>query len=123
MTSQQQSNVEVDDAGDGGESDPRSFTDGDGVAMPADAGLPDVELDLPDDADDEEAAAIAAAIGAHLHDHALAVAAAAASGEETWDGKRWSFGGRIRAQQHRTVRVPRETPTDPWSAAGRTDRF
>ncbi|WP_436343538.1 hypothetical protein [Natronorubrum sp. FCH18a] len=84
----------------------------------------DVTLELPDDANDEEAAAIAAAVGAHLHDHALAVAAAAAAGgEETWDDKRWSFAGRIRAQQSRTVRVPRDAPTNGWSAAGRTDRF
>ncbi len=84
----------------------------------------DVTLDLPDDANDEEAAAIAAAVGAHLHDHALAVAAAAAAdGEETWDEKRWAFAGRIRAQQSRTVRVPRDAPTNAWSAAGRTDRF
>ncbi|QLG51117.1 hypothetical protein HYG82_01570 [Natrinema halophilum] len=83
----------------------------------------DVSLELPADADDEEAAAIMAAIGAHLHDHALAAAAAAASGEETWDEKRWAFAGRVREQQHRTVRVPREAPTNAWSAAGRTDRF
>lgn len=82
----------------------------------------DVELDVPDDATDEEAAAIAAAIGSHLHDLALA-AAAAADGEETWDGRRWAYAGRIRAQQHRHVRVPLDAPTDPWSAAGRTDRY
>ncbi|PCR89784.1 hypothetical protein [Natrinema ejinorense] len=88
------------------------------------AALPgDVDLDMPDDADDEEAAAIVAAIGAHLHDHALAAAAAAAEGEVTWDDERWSFAGRVRAQQHRTVRVPRGAPTDPWSAAGRTKQF
>lgn len=84
---------------------------------------PDVSIDIPDTADDEEAAAIAVAIGAHLHDHALAAAAAAATGEETWDDERWAFAGRVRAQQHRTVRVPRDAPTNPWSAAGRTDRF
>ncbi|WP_049923701.1 hypothetical protein [Halopiger djelfimassiliensis] len=90
---------------------------------PLEIGLPSgVDLDLPDDATDEEAAAIAVAIGAHLHDHALAVAAAAGS-EERWDGKRWAFSGRMRTQQHRFARVPREAPTDAWSAAGRTDRF
>ena len=82
----------------------------------------DVEITIPDTATEEEAAAIAAAIGAHLHDHALAVAAAAAAGEETWDDRRWAFGGRVRAQQQRRVRVPRDAPTDPWTAAGRTDR-
>ncbi|WP_408958735.1 hypothetical protein [Natrinema sp. 74] len=96
----------------------------DGESTGLEAALPgDVALDLPDDADDEEAAAIAAAIGAHLHDRALAAAAAAAGGDETWDTKRWAFAGRVRAQQHRTVRVPREAPTDAWSAAGRTERF
>ncbi|ARS88357.1 hypothetical protein [Natrarchaeobaculum aegyptiacum] len=86
-------------------------------------GLETVSISLPADATDEEAAAITAAIGAHLHDHALAVAAAAASGEETWDDRRWAFGGRIRDQQQRRVRVPRDAPTNPWTAAGRTDRF
>ncbi|WP_440765187.1 hypothetical protein [Natronorubrum sp. DTA7] len=105
-----------------GDADQSATDEGDGAAanvLPA-----DVTLELPDDANDEEAAAIAAAVGAHLHDHALAVAAAAAaSGEETWDEKRWAFAGRIRAQQSRTVRVPRDAPTNAWSAAGRTDRF
>ncbi|ELZ00541.1 hypothetical protein [Natrialba asiatica] len=88
-----------------------------------DIGLPaGVELELPADADDEEAAAIAAAIGAHLHDQARA-AAAAAREEETWDGKRWAFSGRVRAQQGEFSRVPRSAPTDAWAAAGRTDRF
>ncbi|WP_319004359.1 hypothetical protein [Natrinema amylolyticum] len=95
-----------------------------GESAGLEAALPgDVALDLPDDADDEEAAAIAAAIGAHLHDQTLAAAAAAAEGEETWDDDRWAFAGRVRAQQHRTVRVPRDAPTDAWSAAGRTKRF
>ncbi|WP_278002241.1 hypothetical protein [Natrinema caseinilyticum] len=80
-------------------------------------------IQLPDDANDEEAAAIVAAIGAHLHDQALAAAAAAAGGEETWDDKRWAFAGRVREQQHRTVRVPRNAPRNAWAAAGRTDRF
>ena len=118
-----QSNVEFED-------EPADAADADRTAAAAepvpDEGdlLSDVELDIPDDASDDEAAAIAAAIGAHLHDHALAVAAAAAAGEEeSWDDKRWAFAGRIRAQQQRTVRVPREAPTDPWTAAGRTDRF
>ncbi|ELY42433.1 hypothetical protein [Natronorubrum sulfidifaciens] len=119
MTSQQ-SNVEVDDGNAAG-AGPQSPA-GD-AALETDV-LSNIELDIPDDATEAEAAAIAAAVGAHLHDHALAVAAAAAaSGEETWDGKRWSFAGRVRAHQSRTVRVPRDAPTDPWSAAGRTSRF
>ncbi|MFA9415438.1 hypothetical protein [Natrinema sp. HArc-T2] len=120
MTSQQQTTA------DGGTASAPAdeTTVADGAAPGLEAALPgDVSIDLPDDADEEEAAAIAAAIGAHLHDHALAVAAAAAGGEETWDDKRWAFAGRVRAQQHRTVRVPRDAPTNAWSAAGRTDRF
>lgn len=105
-------------------SQPATEAEDEGAGAVAGAIPSDVSLELPDDASEEEAAAIAAAIGAHLHDHALAVAAAAAaSGEETWDDKRWSFAGRIRAQQRRTVRVPRDAPTNAWSAAGRTDRF
>ncbi|MCU4925282.1 hypothetical protein OB905_04680 [Halobacteria archaeon AArc-dxtr1] len=82
-----------------------------------------LSLDIPADADDEEAAAIAAAIGAHLRDQELAAAAAAVDDEPSWDGKRWAYAGRIRSQQARSVRVPRTAPTDPWTAAGRTDRF
>lgn len=83
---------------------------------------PGYDLVIPDDASEDEAAAIAAAVGAHLRDREAA-AAAAADEEETWDGRRWAFSGRIRAQQRRYARVPRVAPTDPWAAAGRTDRF
>ncbi|WP_305082493.1 hypothetical protein [Natrinema sp. SYSU A 869] len=120
MTSQQQTTA--DGATTPTAVDEAARTDGESAGI--EAAVPgDVDLDLPDDADDEEAAAIAAAIGAHLHDQARAAAAAAAKGEETWDGKRWAFAGRVRAQQHRTARVPREAPTDAWSAAGRTKQF
>ncbi|WP_348610494.1 acc operon protein [Halobaculum rarum] len=78
-------------------------------------------LTLPDDADDEEAAAILAAVGAHVRDSEAA--AAAAGGEETWDGKRWAFAGRLEALGGRGARVPRGAPTDAWTASGRTDRF
>ena len=81
-----------------------------------------LSLTIPDDASSEEAAAIVAAVGAHLRD--LEVAAAMATEDEvTWDGKRWSFAGRMRTQQKRYARVPRDAPTNPWTAAGRTDRF
>ena len=96
----------------------RSVTDG-GVD---DSTAGAFDLTIPEDATDEEAAAIAAAIGAHVRDLELA-AALAAAGEETWDGKRWSYAGRIQSQQRRTIRVPRDAPTNPWTAAGRTDRF
>ncbi|ELY69735.1 hypothetical protein [Natrinema versiforme] len=122
MTSQQQPTTDdgerPESAGADGSNGDSSGSRGLEAALPT-----DVDLELPDDADNEEAAAIVAAIGAHLHDQALAAAAAAADGEETWDDKRWAFGGKVRAQQHRTVRVPRDAPTDPWSAAGRTKRF
>ncbi len=117
MTTQQQTPADDAAADADGEGD-------DDASTGLEAVLPgDVSVDLPDDADEDEAAAIAAAIGAHLHDHALAAAAAAAEGEETWDDERWAFAGRVRAQQHRTVRVPRGAPTDAWSAAGRTKQF
>lgn len=86
--------------------------------------LPDVaSIDLPDDADSDEAAAIAAAIGAHLHDQAAAAAAAASEEEASWDGKRWSYAGRMEQIQARRVRVPSNAPRDAWQASGRTDRM
>lgn len=92
-------------------------------AAEAAAGLAD-RLDLPDDADEAEAAAIAAVVSAHLRDQAAAAAAAAAgSDEESWQEKRWRFAGRVESLQRRTVRVRDGTPTDAWSAAGRTDRL
>jgi hypothetical protein len=83
----------------------------------------DVDLDLPDDATDDEAAAIAAVVSAHLRDQTIAAAAAAAASEETWQGKKWSFAGRVDAIQGRATRVPDSAPTNAWVAASRTDRF
>jgi hypothetical protein len=81
-------------------------------------------LDVPDDADEDEAAAIAAAVAAHVRDGRLAAAAAAADeGTETWADRRWAFAGRMAALQGRSVRVGDSTPTDEWTAAGRTDRL
>ena len=83
-------------------------------------------LSIPDDAGDDEAAAIAAAVAAHLRDGERAAAAAAAAeadDEPDWEGKRWSFAGRVDRLQNRSVRVPVDAPTDPWTAAGRADRF
>ena len=82
----------------------------------------DADLTIPDDATAEEAAAIAAAIGAHLRAQEAA-AAAEDEAEETWQGKRWSFAGRLRGLQGRDARVPASAPTDAWTASGRTDRF
>ncbi|WP_255149177.1 acc operon protein [Halorarius halobius] len=72
---------------------------------------------IPDDADPEEAAAIVAALSAYLEEDEADDAA------PDWDGKRWAFAGRVDALQNRTVRVPREAPTDAWAASGRTDRY
>ncbi|WP_079890736.1 acc operon protein [Halococcus agarilyticus] len=78
---------------------------------------------IPDDADSGEAAAIAAALGAHLRDEAAAAAEATTDDEPSWEGGRWRFAGRVSQLQHRDVRVPLDAPTDPWAAAGRTDRL
>ena len=78
-----------------------------------------MRVNVPNDADDEEAAAIAAAVRAHV---------SADDDEETasdrgWEGRRWRFRGRIDALQRRRVRVPTEAPRDAWTTAGRTDRL
>ena len=80
-------------------------------------------LSIPDDANDAEAAAIAVAVAAHLRDREAAAAAAAADDGSSWDGKRWSFAGRVESLTRRRVRVPEGTPTDAWTAAGRADRL
>ncbi|WP_242695462.1 hypothetical protein [Halomontanus rarus] len=91
---------------------------------PLEAGTGSLDLTIPDDASAQEAAAIAVAVGAHLRDRELAAAAAAGEDvEETWEGRRWAFAGRMRAQQRRYTRVPKDAPTNAWTAAGRTDRF
>ncbi|WP_254271513.1 acc operon protein [Haloarcula marina] len=95
----------------------------DTAATVDDALLAEVLDQLPN-ASASEAAAIAVAIGAHLTDReraAAAAAVAAAADEATWDGKEWSFSGRVDETQKRHVRVHKDAPTDPWSAAGRTD--
>jgi hypothetical protein len=82
------------------------------------------DLALPDDADDAEAAAVAVAVAAHLRDGELAAAAAADDeADDGWEGERWSFAGRIDRFGGRSTRVPKNAPTDPWTAAGRADRF
>jgi len=72
----------------------------------------------------DEAAAIAAVIAAHRHDRAVAAAAAATDGHvDEWIDRRWSFAGRLSAVRGRPARVPETAPSDPWTAAGRSDRF
>ena len=95
-----------------------------GPADPDCTSLPTLDgLSIPDDADDAEAAAIAAAVAAHIRDGELAAAAAAAAEDDGWQGNRWSFAGRVARLRGRSVRVPTNAPTDPWTAAGRADRF
>ncbi|GAB3028151.1 hypothetical protein [Natronobiforma cellulositropha] len=101
----------------------RARTDGSSNEEPAGAvEAAQLELSIPDDASAEEAAAIVAAIGAHVRDCETA-AALAAQEEPSWDGKRWAFAGRLRSQRGASVRVPKNAPTNPWTAAGRADRF
>lgn len=83
--------------------------------------LAEVAANLPT-ATPEETAAVAAAIGAHLRDQE-ATAAASDEEEPSWDGRRWPFAGRVERLQGRAERIPDGAPTDPWTAAGRTDRF
>lgn len=102
---------------------PDTTTDPEAVNQPLGDVLPqDVSLSLPDDASDAEAAAIAAAIGAHLRDRELA-AVRGESEEETWQGKQWAFAGKLDGCGGSTRRVPLDAPTDPWTAAGRSDRL
>ncbi len=78
-----------------------------------------MKLQIPDDADSEEAAAIAAVVR-----RLIANAEANAADEESRQQlDQWRFAGRIEALQSRHVRPPRGVPRDEWSAAGRTDRF
>ncbi|WP_424003853.1 acc operon protein [Haloarcula salina] len=93
---------------------------------PVDAELVAAVVEQLPDASTDEAAAIAVAVGAHLTDRqraAAAAAAAAASDGESWAGREWAFSGRVEGTQKRSVRVRSDAPTDPWSAAGRADRF
>lgn len=81
--------------------------------------------DSLDAADPDEAAAVAVAIGAHLRDRELSAArAAAADGDgRGWAGRRWAFADRLARDRPRGVRIPASAPSDPWTAAGRTDRL
>lgn len=65
-----------------------------------------------------ETAAIVAAIAEYLDEETDEPDRA-----ETWDGKRFEFAGRIRGLTGVSRRVPRDAPTDEWTAAGRTNRF
>lgn len=81
-----------------------------------------MEIDIPEDADEDETAAIAAVLNAYVR---MQAAATESEADEApgWNARRWSFAGRVRDLERRGVRVPRYAPTDPWTAAGRTGRY
>lgn len=86
--------------------------------------MDEARLSIPAGASDQEAAAIAAAVEAHLATQRAALAAMDSSeNDDSWAGRRWTFAGRLEATMARTIRVPVEAPTDPWTAAARSDRF
>ena len=82
-----------------------------------------MEIDLPEDADEDETAAIAAAVNAYVAMQVAARAAAEDDGRRDWNERRWSFAGRVGGVGRRTVRVPGTAPRDPWTASGRTRRM
>jgi hypothetical protein len=81
------------------------------------------DIDVPDSATPEEAAAITAAVGAYLDAGRNGSGGDQRDESDGWDGDRWRFRNRIKALQSRSVRPSRGAPTDPWRAAGRTERF
>ncbi|WP_336327661.1 acc operon protein [Halovenus sp. HT40] len=81
---------------------------------------------IPLDASASEAAAISAAMGAHISDQQAAAVAAGeedSTDEDDWDGERFAFAGRLEGIGTASRRVPRDVPTDRWTAAGRADRY
>jgi len=66
-----------------------------------------------------ESAAVAAALAVYLDEERNDTGA----DPESWDGKRFQFAGRIAGLTGCARRVPRDAPTDEWTAAGRADRF
>ncbi|MFB6300301.1 MAG: acc operon protein [Halobacteriales archaeon] len=82
------------------------------------------DLRLPDTATPEEAAAITVALRTLLREErAASEAAESPDSTASWTGNRWTFAGRMATLQGRATRAPDDAPTDPWTAAGRTDRF
>lgn len=77
-------------------------------------------LEITPTATEDEAAAIAAAVSAHMHDQEKA-ATMGDNEEETWEGNQWKFAARIQQTKHKSVRVPKTAPTDPWTAADRLE--
>jgi len=110
-------------ATDASESDdvaPRSGDTAPGVSAVLDG------LSIPERRRRREAAAIAAAVAAHLRDGERAAAARPPPRRTTTRTGRASAGRSLVEStrlQNRSVRVPVDAPTDPWTAAGRADRF
>lgn len=84
--------------------------------------IDEARLSVPEDATSSEAAAMAVALGTHIQDQ-RAAAASDSSTDETWDGKRFAFAGRLDGLGRFAHRVPRGAPTDEWTASGRTERY
>jgi hypothetical protein len=79
-----------------------------------------MRLDIPDNADDEEAAAIAAVVRAHMR---AQEGKTEAEGTTDRTKRRWRFSGRLDSLQNRNIRPPMNTPTGTWRAAGRAERM
>jgi len=82
-----------------------------------------MNIEGPEDATAEETAAVAAAVASHVSDMQARAAAASKDEDDSWDGERWTFAGRLDNTGRSGERVPRGAPRDPWTASGRTDRF
>jgi acetyl-CoA/propionyl-CoA carboxylase, PccX subunit len=86
----------------------------------------DLSIRVLADVGGEETAAITAAIDSYLRAERAALAASRdAEADEGWNepGRRWAFAGRMGSLDRSRTRAPDDAPTDPWAAAGRTDRF
>ncbi len=81
-------------------------------------------LSVPERATPPQIAAIAAAVGTHIRDQEITLAHEADTDEEeTWDGRRFAFAGRLEGLSGHGSRVPHEAPTDKWTATGRQERY
>jgi hypothetical protein len=92
-------------------------------ASTAAASVDDAQASVAGDPTRSEVAAIAAAIAARRAERTRALAQAAAAGDIGWTGRRWQFAGRIDRLQDQDARPTDGAPTDPWAAAGRTQRM
>lgn len=96
----------------------RSWGAPDRVTVPVDDGS--IAIDLPPDANHEEAAAIACAVGAHLGDRRRAALAAARRDETGATMDRWTLAGRFRSGRCSRWLGDVERGEE-WTAAARAD--